>query len=73
MWDFVIGKSGAGAGFIRELRFPLHSTFNLLLNNHLHYHSRLAQYAKSGCSANSLTNQIKRKNYLNKIGLKANL
>jgi hypothetical protein len=28
MWDFVIDKSGAGAGFLRELRFPpvnLHS------------------------------------------------
>jgi hypothetical protein len=28
MWDFVMDKSGAGAGFLRELRFPhanLHS------------------------------------------------
>jgi hypothetical protein len=23
MWDFVIDKSGAEAGFLRELRFPL--------------------------------------------------
>jgi hypothetical protein len=23
MWDFVMHKSGAGAGFLRELRFPL--------------------------------------------------
>jgi hypothetical protein len=23
MWDFVTDKSGAGAGFLRELRFPL--------------------------------------------------
>jgi hypothetical protein len=23
MWDFVMGKSGAGAGFLRKLRFPL--------------------------------------------------
>jgi hypothetical protein len=23
MWDFVMDKSGAGAGFIREFRFPL--------------------------------------------------
>jgi hypothetical protein len=23
MWDFVMNKSGAGAGFLRELRFPL--------------------------------------------------
>jgi hypothetical protein len=29
MWDFVMDKSGAGAGFIRVLRFPhanVHST-----------------------------------------------
>jgi hypothetical protein len=25
MWDFVMEKSGAGAGFLRELRFPLHN------------------------------------------------
>jgi hypothetical protein len=23
MWDFVMDKSGAGAGFLGELRFPL--------------------------------------------------
>jgi hypothetical protein len=23
MWDFVMDKSGTGAGFLRELRFPL--------------------------------------------------
>jgi hypothetical protein len=23
MWDFVVDKSGAGAGFVRVLRFPL--------------------------------------------------
>jgi hypothetical protein len=23
MWDFVMDKSGAGAAFLRELRFPL--------------------------------------------------
>jgi hypothetical protein len=23
MWDFVMDKSGAGAGFLRELWFPL--------------------------------------------------
>jgi hypothetical protein len=23
MWDFVMDKSGAGAGFLRELQFPL--------------------------------------------------
>jgi hypothetical protein len=34
------------------------SLFPLLLHNHLHYHPRLVQYARSGRSANSLTNQI---------------
>jgi hypothetical protein len=23
VWDFVMDRSGAGAGFLRELRFPL--------------------------------------------------
>jgi hypothetical protein len=44
MWDFVMDKSGAGAGFLREnFGFPCQSTFHLLLHNHLHYHPRLAQ------------------------------
>jgi hypothetical protein len=25
MWDFVMDNSGAGEGFFRELRFPLHN------------------------------------------------
>jgi hypothetical protein len=44
MCDFVMDKSGAGAGFLRELfSFPCQSTFYLFLHNHLHYHPRLAQ------------------------------
>jgi hypothetical protein len=30
-WDFVMDESGAGAGFLRELRFSCQSTFHLLL------------------------------------------
>jgi hypothetical protein len=41
--------------------FPCQSTFHLLLHNHLHYHPRLAQSARSGHSANSLTNQMGKK------------
>jgi hypothetical protein len=44
MWDFVMDKSGAGAGFLRELRFV--SPANLISSaslNHLHYHPMLAQ------------------------------
>jgi hypothetical protein len=37
MWDFVMDKSGAGAGFLRVLRFPLQSSFHQFLHNHLHY------------------------------------
>jgi hypothetical protein len=59
MWDFVMDKSDAGAGFLsKNFGFPCQSTFHLLLHNYLHYHPRLAQYARSGRSANSLTNQI---------------
>jgi hypothetical protein len=49
MWDFVMDKSGAGAGFLRgELRdFPCQSTFHLLLHNHLHYHLPFTRFAFS--------------------------
>jgi hypothetical protein len=44
MWDFVMDKSGAGAGFFSEnFGFPRQSTFHLLLHSHLHYHPTLAQ------------------------------
>jgi hypothetical protein len=49
-----------GQVFTQNFGFPCQSTFHLLLHNHLHYHSRLAQYARSGRSANSLTNEIKK-------------
>jgi hypothetical protein len=29
MWDFVMDKSGAGAGFLRELRFPLQNLHSI--------------------------------------------
>jgi hypothetical protein len=43
MWGFVMDKSGAGAGFLRELRFPLPIYIPSALHNRLHYHPRLAQ------------------------------
>jgi hypothetical protein len=49
-----------GQVFPENFCFPCQSTFHLLLHNHLHYHPRLAQQARSGRSANSLTNQIKK-------------
>jgi hypothetical protein len=39
----VMDKSGAGAGFLRELRFPLPIYIPSALHNHAHYHPRLAQ------------------------------
>jgi hypothetical protein len=39
----VMDKSGAEAGFLRELRFPLPIYIPSALHNHLHYHPRLAQ------------------------------
>jgi hypothetical protein len=42
-WDFVMDKSGAGAGCLRELRFPLPIYIPSALHNHLHCHPRLAQ------------------------------
>jgi hypothetical protein len=47
-----------GHVFSENFGFPCQSSFHLLLHNHLHYHRRLAQEAKSGRSASSLTNQI---------------
>jgi hypothetical protein len=44
MWNFVMDKSCAGAGFLSEnFGFPCQSTFHLLLHSHLHCHPRLAQ------------------------------
>jgi hypothetical protein len=54
-------KSGAGAGFLRELRFPLPIYIPSALHNHLHYHPRRAQSARWGRRANRLTNQKKKK------------
>jgi hypothetical protein len=31
-WDFVMDKSGAGAGFLRELRFPLPNLHSIMLS-----------------------------------------
>jgi hypothetical protein len=51
-------KVALGQVFSENFGFPCQSTFHLLLHNHLLYHPRLA--GRSGRSANSLTNQIKK-------------
>jgi hypothetical protein len=43
MWDFVMDKSGAGAGFLRELLFPLPIYIPSGSPQPSHYHPRLAQ------------------------------
>jgi hypothetical protein len=53
-----------GQVFSENFGFPCQSTFHLILHNHLHYHPRLAQKARRGRSANSLTNQIIMKKWL---------
>jgi hypothetical protein len=58
MWDFVMDKVALVQVFFENFDFPCQSTFHLLLHNHLHYHPRLAQQARSGRSASSLKNQI---------------
>jgi hypothetical protein len=53
---FVMDKSGAGVGFVRELRFPL----PIYIPSASPQSSSLSPEARSGRSANSLTNQIKK-------------
>jgi hypothetical protein len=52
-------KVALGQVFSENFGFPCQSICHMLLHNHLHYHSRLAQQARSGRSANNVTNQIK--------------
>jgi hypothetical protein len=66
MWDFVMDKKGAGAGFLRELRFPLPiyipsaspQSFSL---------SPETGRGRSGRSANSFINQIKTKEEVTRL------
>jgi hypothetical protein len=53
-----------GQVFSENFGFLCQYTFHLLLHNHLHYHPRLAQKARSGRSANRLTNQKLKKKTL---------
>jgi hypothetical protein len=57
MWDFVMDKSGAGAGFLRELRFPLQIYFPSALHNHLQYHR--GWHNRPGVAAVPIVSQTK--------------
>jgi hypothetical protein len=58
MWDFVMDKSGAGAGFLRELRFPLPIYIPSVSPQSSSLSHEAGTIGRSGRSANSLTNQI---------------
>jgi hypothetical protein len=68
MWDFVMDKSGAGAGFLRELRFPLPIYIPSASPQSYSLSPEAGTIGQSGRSANSLTNQINKKNRLIFLG-----
>jgi hypothetical protein len=59
MWDFVMDKSGAGAGFLQELRFPLPIYIPSACPQSSSLSPEAGTIGRSGRSASSLTNQIK--------------
>jgi hypothetical protein len=63
MWDFVMDKSGTGAGFLRELRFPLPIYIPSAFTQSSSLSPEAGTKARSSRSANSLTNKIKKKSY----------
>jgi hypothetical protein len=68
MWDFVMDKSGVWAGFLRELRFPLPIYIPSASPQSSSLSHEAGTKARSGRSANSLTNQIKKKTIYENIG-----
>jgi hypothetical protein len=58
MWDFVMDKSGVGAGFLRDLRFPLPIYIPSASPQSSSLSPEAGTIARSGRSASSLTNQI---------------
>jgi hypothetical protein len=61
MWDFVMDKSGAGAGFFRELRFPLPIYIPSVSPQSSSLSPEAGTIGQGGRSASSLTNQKKKK------------
>jgi hypothetical protein len=57
MWDFVMDKSVARAGFLRELRFPLPIYIPSASPQSSSLSPEAGTIGRSGCSANSLTIQ----------------
>jgi hypothetical protein len=71
MWDFVMDKSGAGAGFLQELRFPLPIYISFASPQSSSLSPEAGTIGQDGRSANSVTNQIKKMNAHNLIILVA--
>jgi hypothetical protein len=61
MWDFGMDRSGAGAGFLRELRFPLPIYIPSASPQSSSLSPEAGTIGQSGRTANGLTNQMKRK------------
>jgi hypothetical protein len=63
MWDFVMDKSGAGTGFLLELRFPLHNLHSICFSTIIFTITR-SWHNKPGVAAVPVASQtrIKKKN-----------
>jgi hypothetical protein len=63
MWDFVMDKSSAGAGFLRELRFPLPIYIPSCSPQSSSLSPEAGTIGRSGRSAYSVIVQIKKKHW----------
>jgi hypothetical protein len=61
MWDLVMEKSGAGAGFLRKLRFPLSIYIPSASPQSYLLSSEADTIGQEWLSANSLTNHNNKK------------
>jgi hypothetical protein len=68
MWDFVMDKSGAGAGFLRELRFVSPANLHLICFSAIIFTITRGWHSRPGVAAVPIASQIriKRKKNLRK-------
>jgi hypothetical protein len=69
MWDFVMDKSDAGAGFLRELRFSLPIYIPSASPQSSSLSPEAGTIARSGRSANNLTIQNLKKKLLKNLNI----
>jgi hypothetical protein len=60
MWDFVMDKSGAGAGFLRELRFP-HANLHSISFSTIIFTITRGWHSRPGVAALPIASQTKLK------------